>query len=292
MTNTQPTIAFFGTSVFAVSILDALKKAGLTPTHIITAPDTPQGRKLRLSPPPVKVWAQSEDILCTQPQILDDAFLEEFSRNKYTLCIVAAYGKILPKKLLHLPAHGTLNVHPSLLPLFRGASPLQYQILEGVDTVGVTIMLVDEKMDHGPILAQEAFPMPHTEKQLLPTCEDLSKMLSQEGGRLLTTTIPKWIAGEIAPQEQDHKSATYTKPIKKKDALIRLRDDSYLNYRKIRAFTPHPGAYYFHATKNGKEIRVKIIDAHLDNNELVITRVVPEGKKEMDYNDFLRGLHL
>jgi len=284
-------IAFFGTSEFSVIILEELKKKGMLPSLIVTAPDQPKGRKLILTPPPVKVWAQENKVEFLQPQKLDDSVRYKLQATSYKLFIVAAYGKIIPKKILDIPQYGTLNVHPSLLPLYRGPSPIQTQILENVPVTGVTIMRIDEEVDHGPILAQETTAMPTP----LPTAEDLEKFLATRGGRLLAETIPPLIedppAGGVSPQEQDHSRATYTKMLSKEDGLISLRDEPELNYRKIRAFHPWPGAYFF-TEKNSKEIRVRITNAQLQDGKLIIKKVIPEGGREMDYKDFLRGNQL
>ena len=146
--------AFFGTDEFSVIILEELKNAGLLPARIVTATDKKMGRGMRLTPPPVKLWAQKNNISFLQPEKLDDGFFFELSTCNLQLFIVASYGKIIPKKILDIPTHSSLNVHPSLLPLYRGPSPLETQILDGAGETGVTIMKMDEEMDHGPILAQ------------------------------------------------------------------------------------------------------------------------------------------
>ncbi|MEX0933821.1 MAG: methionyl-tRNA formyltransferase [Candidatus Paceibacterota bacterium] len=289
MKNKKISLVFFGTSTFSVHLLEKLQKGGYIPKCIVTTPDKPQGRKLIPAPSPVKVWAHERHIPLLQPEVLDDDFISRLREKVYDVFIVASYGKIIPKEIIALPHYGILNVHPSLLPLYRGASPLQYQIRDNAEYVGVTIMLMDEKMDHGPILAQETLHMPKTEKHSVPTSRELSELLAKKGGDLLLETIPQWTEKAITPQEQDHKHASYTKRIEKKDAEISLKENPLLNYRKIRAFIPAPVAYYFHDTLRGK-IRVKITDATLINGELHIKRVIPEGKQEMDYEDFLRGV--
>ena len=290
-------IVFFGTSRFSVIILDELKGASILPELIVTAPDTPQGRKLVLTPPLVKTWARENDIPVLQPTKLDDAFCSQLKTENYQLFIVASYGKIIPQKILDIPQHGTLNVHPSLLPKYRGPSPIQSQILADEKDIGVSIMLLDEKMDHGPIVASTQYTGESTqytvhstqEEGWPPKAQELGEALAHKGGALLAKTIPEWVAGAIAPVPQNHDTATYTKKIAKGDALLDLAGDSYQNFLKIRAYDSWPGAYFF-AEKNGEHIRVLIKNATLKNGELTITRVLPEGKKEMDYHDFLRGL--
>jgi methionyl-tRNA formyltransferase len=284
MIKNKTKIAFFGTPDISVIILKELKKAGLTPELVVTMPDKPVGRKLVLTSPPVKVWAKNNNVDFIQPNKLDGITLNLLRDKSFDLFVVASYGKILKKELLDIPKHGTLNVHPSLLPRLRGASPIISAILNDEKKTGVTIMLLDAGIDSGPILAQasiEAEPWP-------VNANELGKLLMREGGKMLTEVIPKWIAGEIKPEVQDQTKATFTKKITKEDGLIELDGDPYQNLLKIRAFVEWPGTYFF-AKKNDKQIRVKITDADLDDDKLKINKVIPEGKKEMNYKDFLRG---
>jgi methionyl-tRNA formyltransferase len=277
-------IAFFGTPESSVIVLEELKKTGLMPNLIVTTPDKPKGRKLMLTPPPVKVWAQEHNVNFVQPDKLDEALLELLRENSFNLFIVASYGKLLKKELLALPKYGTLNAHPSLLPKFRGPSPVVSAILQDEKKTGVTIILLNEGMDSGPIVAQasiEPAPWP-------PKASELEELLFTEGAKLLVEVIPEWIKGKITPEAQDENKATFTKKIKKEDGLIELDGDAYQNLLKIHAFDQWPVAYFL-ANRNNKEIRVKITDADIEDNKLKIKRVIPEGKKEMDYEDFLRG---
>ena len=146
---------FFGTDEFSVVVLEELKKAGYTPALVVTVPDRKQGRGMKLTPSPIKVFAEKNNIPVLQPEKLDKNFVSQMLNVKCQMFVVASYGKVLPKEILDIPKHGTLNVHPSLLPFFRGPSPIHSQILENTRIVGATIMLMDEKVDHGPIAAQE-----------------------------------------------------------------------------------------------------------------------------------------
>lgn len=277
--------AFFGTPEFAAIILDELEQKGFIPSVVVTAPDKPKGRKLLLTPSEVKVWACARDIPVFTPSTLkDEAFLDVLTREAYDLFIVAAYGKIIPKRVLNLPQHGTLNVHPSLLPKFRGASPIESAILSEETHTGVTIIKLDEEMDHGPIVAVREY----TSDTWPPKGSALTKALAREGGMLLGEIIPKWIVDhhEVA---QDHSQATFTKKIIKEDGLIDLGDDPLQNYRKIQAYDEWPGAYFF-TERHGKKIRIRVTDATYKEGNLTINRVVPEGKNEMLYEDFLHGL--
>ena len=288
MKNNSPTFVFFGTADFSIAILEELAKAGFIPSLIVTPEDKPAGRKLVIAPPPVKIWGQKHNIATIQPSTLKGDLPVELTSplsGGWDLFVVAAYGKLLPRSLLDLPKHGTLNVHPSLLPKLRGASPIQAAILGDIRKTGVTIMLVDEEMDHGPIIAQAEI----TVEDWPPKASALRELLAHVGGELLAETIPLWLEKKIPPEEQDESKATYTLKIKKDDGLIDLNDDSYENFKKIRAFDMWPGTYFF-TLRGDKEVRVKIADAEFKDGKLVITRIIPEGKKEMSYQDFLRGI--
>ena len=227
-------IAFFGTPEVAVYVLDELEKFGILPDIAITASNKPKGRKMILTPPPAKVWAEKHGIPVKQPEKLLD-IADKLKDGGYNLFIVAAYGKIIPKKILDIPKHGILNVHPSLLPRLRGASPIQSAILEE-DKTGVTIMAIDEEMDHGPIVAQEEIEI----SDWPPKANELEEILARRGGQILAKIIPKWVAGEIKPVEQKHDKATYCKKITKQDGLIDLDEEAEMIKRKVCAFTPWP----------------------------------------------------
>ncbi len=282
-------IAFFGTPQVAVYILEELKKANIFPNVIITAPDRPAGRKLILTPPPAKIWAKKNTIKIFQPETLKNKKITNNinSCGQWDLFIVAAYGNILPKEILDIPKYGTLNVHPSLLPHLRGASPIQTAILKEKET-GVTIMLVDEKMDHGPIIKQEKV-ISFEEK--IPKASELEEILARRGGQILADIIPRWISGVIKPREQEHTDATFTKKINKEDGLINLTDNAEKNYRKIQAFNIWPRTYFFvkknvNDSVDNKKIRVIITEAEIKNEKLIINKIIPEGRKEIPYEDF------
>lgn len=286
----QPSIAFFGTPRFAVYVLDALEKTGVLPDVVITAPDRPAGRGLELHAPPVKDWALERDIPVLQPENLkqESEVLALLKNSEWDLFLVAAYGKILPKDVLDTPQKGALNVHPSLLPKFRGASPIESQILSDEKTVGVTIMFMDEKMDHGSILAQASV----TPEDWPLKASVLEAMLATIGGELLAETIPAWLGGSITPEEQHHDLATFTKKITKEDGLIEIGGrptsvmEEYEKYLKYCAYDGWPGVYFF-AEKNGKKVRVKITDAEYKSGAFLPLKVIPEGKKEIAYREFL-----
>ncbi|MEK7176224.1 MAG: methionyl-tRNA formyltransferase [Patescibacteria group bacterium] len=281
--------AFFGTSDFSVVVLNELKKTGWLPTLIITAPDKPKGRGLKLTPLPVKLWALANKIDFIQPEKLDSNLCYKLQVTSYKIFVVASYGKIIPREILDIPEHGALNVHPSLLPKYRGASPIQAQILNDEKNIGVTIMLMDEKMDHGPLLAQREFLISNSQfLNKTPTAKELSEKLAAEGGKLLAETLPKWLAGEITPIPQNNSEATFTKKFEKKDGEIDLNGGK-KTWLAYQALSSTVGVFFF-VKHNDRIIRVKVTGAEFRDEKFIPKRVISEGKKEMDYEDFLRGL--
>jgi len=273
---------FFGTSEFSVDVLNQLKEANILPKIIVTTPDSRQGRGMHLTPCPVKVWANENGIENFQPEVLDKEFFENLNNAEWDIFVVVSYGKIIPKAILNLPKKGILNVHPSLLPKYRGPSPIETSILNDELKTGVTIMLIDEKVDHGPIVAQEIVEFEEWQHK-----DVVSTKLASIGGKILAKILPPYVAGEISPVEQNHHESTFTKKIEKPDAEIFLDENPRKNFLKIMAYTPHPGAFFF-TEKHGKKIRVKITDAKYENDTLQILRVIPEGKKEIDYSLFIQ----
>lgn len=270
-------IAFFGTPDRAVFVLDELKASGIVPKLIITQPDRPQGRKLVMTPPPAKVWAEKEGIKVLQPENLkDEAFIKTLRDGNFDVFVVVAYGKILAQNVLDIPKHGSINLHASLLPLLRGSCPIETAILQDMKDTGVSIIKMDDKMDHGPIIA---------EKKITPSTwplpvDDLAKLLVTEGGKLLAEILPKWVAGEIKATEQDHSKATVTKKIVKEDGEINLSDNGYTNFLKYNAYKGWPNVFFFTDIK-GKKTRITVTEATYTNNTFNIIKVIPEGKKEM-----------
>jgi len=279
--------AFFGTPDIARIVLDELEAAGYTPALMVTNPDAPVGRKQILTPPPVKVWATSRTIPVIQPTTLKKPeAVPELTQEPFDCFIVAAYGKLIPEWLLAIPTHGTLNVHPSLLPEFRGASPIRSAILADKRETGVTIMLMDAQMDHGPILAQAEATI--TEKEWPLPGRILDECLARQGGRLLSATLPGYLAGTITPREQAHDAATFCTKIDKSMSELVL-DPHHLPtgeqareyLLKVRAFDGWPETFFMYQGK-----RVKIKDATIIDGVFTPTRVVPEGKHEMLFSDF------
>ncbi len=276
---------FFGTSEFSVTILDELAKAGFLPSLIVSTPDKPKGRNLVLQPTLTKQWAEAHTIPVFQPTSLkDESVITELKKYPADVFIVASYGKIIPQIIIDLPPRGTLNVHPSLLPLLRGPSPIEYTILNDMKETGVSIMKLDAEMDHGPILAQETYTVSEW-----PTAPELEKILGEKGGALLAKILPDWITNKIQATEQDHAQATYCKKIEKADGQIDLQADPYETFRKIQAYAGWPSAFFF-VSKNGKQIRIVVKSAEYKNNTLTIKRIIPEGKPEMNFADYMKNL--
>ncbi|MAF59627.1 MAG: methionyl-tRNA formyltransferase [Candidatus Pacebacteria bacterium] len=280
----NPKFVFFGTPASSVIVLEKLKEDGLIPRLIVTAPDKPQGRKMIISPPPVAIWARENNVAELQPEKLTDEVIEKIRgkapQGAWDFFVVVAYGYILPQSLLDIPKKGVLNVHPSLLPKYRGASPIRTAILEGEEKTGVSVMVIDEEVDHGPTLSSETIEIDSSIGAI-----SLERRLFEIGGKLLANTIPKWLSGSIEPKEQKHEEASFSNKIKRENGLIDLEDDAYKNLRKIRAYEGWPGTYFF--TESGT--RVKIIDAEIEHDKLKINRVIPEGKNEMRYEDFFKN---
>jgi methionyl-tRNA formyltransferase len=237
---------FFGSSRFSEYVLDELKKADYFPTLDVTNAKDP---------------------------------LPELPPNT-ELCIVASFGKILPAEYLKIPKHGFLNVHPSLLPELRGPSPIQNLILQDREP-GVTIIKMDEKMDHGPIIAQEKVSI-----EPWPDHYDVvEEKLGRAGGKLLVQALE----GELKSVPQDETQATYVKLFKKENGLLDLNDAAETNLRKVLAYSTWPGAYMFFKKKGGEKVRIVLKDAEVKEGVFTPTRVIPAGKREMDWKDFLRG---
>jgi methionyl-tRNA formyltransferase len=298
-------IGFFGGPEYSVIVLEKLQKAGFDIACVVTSLDKPKGRNLVLTPPPAKVWSLANNIPVIQPTNLrGETFVGALKEYACDVFIVMAFGRIIPDEILNIPLHKSLNIHPSLLPKFRGPCPIESAILADEKETGVTIIRLDSEMDHGPIIAAEkiAFDLPITNSATNittnssvasslswpPKAHDLGVALVEMGSDLLVKILPDWILGKIEEVEQDHSQATYTKKITKEDGLINLADDSYKNYLKIQAYHVWPSAYFFAIDKNGKRIRVKITKASYDSttHKLIIEKVIPEGRGEMDYSAF------
>lgn len=283
MTTSTSRIAFWGTPELTTAYLNALKAANMLPVVVVTNPDRPQGRHQVLTPTPAKAWALAHDIPVLQPEKIDDAFRAAFTAYNIDLSIVVAYGSIIPKDVIDIPTHKTINVHYSLLPKYRGAAPTEAAILAGDTETGVSIQLMRPKLDTGPVVAHANVYIGADE-----TTPELRARLTETGAALLTWTLPDLFAGKLDPIEQDESHATHCGKIKKEDAEIHFTDDAETNYRKYRAYKEWPRTYFFHE-HNGVRMRVIIIEAKMEGGVFEITRVLPEGKKEIAYEEFVRN---
>ena len=301
-------IVFIGTPEFAVPSLRRLAAAGHKISAVVTQPDRPAGRGRRLTPPPVKLTAEQLGLPVLQPPTLrSDAVLEQLRALNPEAMVAVAYGQILRQEVLDLAPRGVLNVHPSLLPRHRGASPIAGAILAGDTETGVTIMLMDAGMDSGPILAQRRVPLSPDE-----TTGTLTASLADLGADVLAETLTLWLASEIDAQPQDAARATVTRLIKKEDGAIDWSLPAIEISRRVRAYNPWPGAT---TTLNGEPLHIwraspqdgssgeptgtvvvappELIDPALivqtGAGLLTIHELQRAGRKPLSAGDFLRG---
>lgn len=256
MTSTRSKIVFFGTPQFAVPSLRALHAAGWPITLVVTAPDKPVGRKQTLTASPVKVAAL--ELGLPVASAIDDA--------RADLGIIVAYNKIIPQAVLDRFPLGVINVHPSLLPKYRGPSPIQSAILNGETTTGVSIMQIDAEVDHGPVLAIQKYQIPN-DKSFVEIQGDLAEM----GAKLLVETLKQ----PLNPVPQDHAAATFTKKFTREDGRIDWTRPETEIANKVRALNPNPGTW---TTWNGKTLNVLGPDT-----------VQLDGGKPMTWAEFRRG---
>jgi len=283
MNNKNYNFIFLGTPKIASDTLDILKTNGYLPSLIITSPDKPAGRKMILTPPPVKLWAIQNNIPYLQPEKITKEFINDLSNGlprgstNVDLYVVVAYGKILPQEFIDIPKLGTINIHYSLLPEYRGASPLEATLLNGDTETGVSIQQMEFKLDSGPILAEEKIDI-----NINDTKDILKEKLVKIGGDLLCKILPEIINGKIKGKIQKEEDTTFCKKIKKEDGLIDPNGNGIENWNKYRAYQGWPGVFFF---KDGK--RIKITHARHEDDSFIIERVIPEGKKEVDYKTFI-----
>ncbi len=264
-------IIFIGTSQFAAPALKNLVENNYNIITVITGLDKP-------APSPVKQTALKYNLKILQPEKISDIAFE-ISDLKPDLIITAAYGQIIPKNILNAPKFGCLNLHPSLLPKYRGPSPIQTAILNNDKTTGLTIMLMDEKMDHGPIVSQTEIKIDDRDN-----CQTLEKKLSKKAALFLIKTLPKYFQNQIKPKPQEEAKASYTKMLAREDGKIDWKQTAREIERKVRAFYPWPGTW---TEFNGK--RIKILKAKVVNKKLELELVQPAGKKPMTGEEYFRG---
>jgi methionyl-tRNA formyltransferase len=304
-------IVFMGTPSFAVPCLELLaggdKKSNYRVAAVYTQPDKEAGRGMALAASPVKQRAIDLGLQVLQPDTLKDtSAIEQMKKFKPDVVVVAAYGKLIPVDLLSIPQFGYVNVHPSLLPLYRGSSPISEAILRGDRATGVTIMLLDAGMDSGPVLSQ---------KSVTITSEDtggsLSDRLARTGAELLMEVLPRWLEGRIKAQPQDAGQATFTRQVTKQDGEIDWKLPAIDIWRRVRAYYPWPGTY---AIWQGKRLKVNeaipfdiahigqpgkvvilppgspaVVGVETGVGVLGLLRIQLEGKQEASAEEFIRG---
>ena len=305
---------FFGSPDFAVATLRALLDAGREVVAVVTQPDRPAGRGHALLPPPVKVLAQEYGLPVLQPgRVSDPEPVEELRAFKPDVFIVAAYGQILRQRVLDLPSRGTLNVHASLLPRHRGASPIAAAILAGDGQTGVTIMEMVRALDAGPMVARVELPI-----SPFDTTGSLEPRLAKAGAQLLIETLDGWYEGEVIAVPQDESLVTYAPQLLREDARLDWSLPAEDLWRRVRAFNPWPVAYTY---LGGAELRIlevwplagdsgaeprtvlapealpaeagppheETFSVQAGSGRLAIRRLQLTGRKALSGSDFLRG---
>lgn len=313
-------VIYMGTPDFAVPPLEALIR-GTTPgallpdgcevAAVITRPDKPSGRNREIVYSPVKQVALAHGLPVWQPGSLKKAENQEaLAAYRADLFIVAAFGQILPQAVLDLPRYGTLNIHASLLPKYRGSSPISEAILQGEQETGITIMLLDAGIDTGPILFSRTIPLRENE-----TTASLTQRLAELGASTLLEALPLWIGGRLVPQPQNHALATHTRMLTKEDGRIDWSRPAEILARAVRAYIPWPNAY---TTWRGRQLKIlsaspadgeqagqpgkvsldvmagadgmqRVLRVATGQGSLLVDRVQLEGKRAMSADEFVRG---
>lgn len=293
-------LIFFGTEDFSATALTALIEAGFSIGAVVTKPDTKRGRGQKYIEPAVKTIAKRHNITVWQPGNLAE-IIEPIKNMQPVTGVLVSFGRIIPQSILDLFTPGVVNVHPSLLPLYRGPSPIETALLHGDETTGVTIMKLVAAMDAGPLYTQETFPSPiHHASQ-----PELYESLGLFGADLLVRTLPAIMNGTLQPTEQEHAHATYCRLITKSDGTIDWQQPAIEIERQVRAYKGWPGS---RTTLHG--IECIITSAHVLEREgaagtmnasdttltvatgsgsLAVDRIKPVGKKEMSVREFLNG---
>ena len=292
-------IIFWGTPEFSLPSLKILYKLDLIKI-IITQPDKLGGRNKKLIISPIKDYALKHNLNLLQPDKLDDNFIKELKKYLPATFVVIAYGKIIPKKILDLSELQTINIHPSNLPLLRGPSPIQTALFKGFNTTAVSLMQIDDKMDHGAILEHIKVNIDKKDNYI-----SLNNKLSKIGAKLLKNNILNYLNNKLKSKKQDHSKATFCKMIKKEDGNINWNNNAEKIYNQVRAFNPWPSTF----TKINN-LDIKILKVALSNKELKFSKILIEkdklyigtntraleilkvqipGKKIIEVKDFLKG---
>lgn len=266
-------VAFFGTPKISQIVLEKLINSPYKPQLVITGADTQKGRGQKTEITPIKETALKNKIKILQPQTLSEKnFAVEFKTFDPDVAILIAYGKIIPDEILSIPKFGFVNIHPSLLPKYRGPAPITAPILEGDTTTGVSLIVLDSELDHGPIIAQAEVAISETD-----THKTLGEKLANTGANLLLKTLPEYLEQNITPESQDHNLATFSKKITKENGKIDIANppDNITLDRMIRAYYPWPTVWFV-----------------LDQKRFMLLpegQIQPEGKKPMVIKEFLNG---
>ncbi len=301
-------VVFMGTPDFALFSLKALVEAGEDVAGVVTQPDKPKGRGYALLPPPVKVYAEERGIPVFQPATLKNgAFDETLQKLAPDVIVVAAYGKILPASVLHMPPYGCVNVHGSLLPRYRGAAPMQRAILDGCAETGVTTMLMDEGLDTGDMLLTRVVPIGEND-----TFEDVHDRLGAAGAALLLETLRGLADGSVKPHKQPETGASYAAKIEKADCELDFAAPARAVHDRIRALSPVPLA--FTHTPDGRLLKVwksrvgtrkaegktpgtvvaldGAVTVACGEGTVDLLGLLPEGKGRMNAVDYINGRRL
>ncbi|NMB74285.1 MAG: methionyl-tRNA formyltransferase [Myxococcales bacterium] len=300
--------AFFGTPPFAVSVLDVLCRAGHPPAAVVCQPDRPRGRGLRLEPPPIKTWAEAKGLPLYQPErAAAPDFLDAFAGLGVDVALVAAYGLLLPAKLLEAPRLGFINVHPSLLPRYRGAAPVQWTLLNGDTVTGVSILQVTPRLDDGDILLQRDVPVDPE--------EDAGALLSRLallGGELSVEALERLSRGDLKAVPQDESRVVWARALEKEDGRLDWNQPATTIHNRVRAVQPWPGAFCQLRGRRLKIHRTRLaprgglprppgevltlgpdgIGVMAADGPVLLLEVQLEGKKRLSAREFVQGRNL
>ncbi len=261
-------ILFMGSCAFSLAVLRVLAEGGMEFVGVFTAPPRAKGRGGKIQKTCIHTYAEAQSWpVMTPTSLRKPEILDVLKTLALDLVIVASYGFILPEKVLAIPRHGCLNVHPSLLPRWRGASPVPFALLMGDVTTGVSVMKMDAGMDTGPLLAQDSFSIPPD-----LSCANLSETLAKRGGEMLLEVIPNYCAGKLLPYPQHAQGITLTTKLTKEMGILSWDDPAMVQVQKIRALNPWPGTWGM-ISHAGTQMRVQILQAKAEDRG----EIMPEG---------------
>ncbi|MBE0433991.1 methionyl-tRNA formyltransferase [candidate division WOR-3 bacterium] len=292
-------VVFFGSTDFSLPIIQSIHR-GFTIAGVVTSRPKPKGRGLKQSMPQIAVWAQGAGIPVHMPEDPNsEAFVNELTAIAPDLYVLSAYGHILRKKLLDVPRHGGINIHPSLLPQYRGAAPIQRAIMAGEQKTGITVISMDEEIDHGDILAQRSIPI-----EMDDTYGSLARKLADLGARMIPETL-RAVASDTCQPVRQSGDVSYAPKLKKEEMKIDWREGARMTCNRIRALSPHPGARAVFRDKELIITRAQVVDQelppgvlHVENRKLyvgagegslVLLEVKPEGRRNIPVLDFING---